>query len=95
MLLDYVDKMDGVDLKSFVNIRDYDEKTPLMIASLKNHYPLIELLVHSGADVNMRDKDGGTAISVLIEISRSESSPIPNIEKSPEIYKVVRLLFLL
>ena len=83
------------DLESFVNARDQDDQTPLMIASFQSHYSLIELLVHTGVDVNMRDKENDTAISLMIKMSKSKSSPIPNIDKSPEIYQVIRLFYLL
>jgi len=71
-------------LKSFMNAKDKDDQTPLMMASVGNHYSLIELLVEAGAGVNMTDKDGNTAISlIMMKIEKNQpKSSIPNSESS-------------
>ena len=39
-----------------------NQSTPLLLACMKGHYGIIELLVNLGADVQATDKDGDTAI---------------------------------
>jgi len=50
------------------------------MASMTNHYPLIELLVNAGADINLKDQDGDTAISIIMrKVGNKDQSksPIP------------------
>ena len=39
---------------------------PLQIASVNNHYPLIEMLVLRGADINKKDRLGNTPLHLAI-----------------------------
>lgn len=45
-----------------VNVRDWDELTPLISAASAGHLDVVKLLVKEGADVNAKDKDGITAL---------------------------------
>jgi serine/threonine-protein phosphatase 6 regulatory ankyrin repeat subunit B len=45
-----------------VNVRDWDEMTPLISASSAGHLEVVKLLIKEGADVNAKDKDGITAL---------------------------------
>ncbi len=92
MLLNYLndESMEEGILDSFVNARNKDNQTPLMVASWENYYSLIELLVKAGADINVSDKDDDTAISLItMKISKEKSkSFIPNSKESPNIHQV-------
>ena len=48
--------------KMDVNVRDWDELTPLIPASSAGHLDVVKLLLKEGADVNAKDKDGITAL---------------------------------
>jgi len=73
-------------------------QTPLMVACWKGFFPLIELLVKAGVDVNVIDKNCDSAISLMIrriylddrhhETKTKKTTLIPNPKESPEIYKV-------
>ncbi len=45
-----------------VNVRDWDELTPLIPAASGGHLDVVKLLLKEGADVNAKDKDGITAL---------------------------------
>ena len=45
-----------------VNVRDWDELTPLIPAASAGHMEVVKLLLKEGADVNAKDKDGITAL---------------------------------
>ena len=62
--------------------------TPLLIACLKKNYALIELLVEIGSDPKATDKDGNTAI-ILVLSSPAEDTENPFNEFSQEIHKVI------
>jgi len=48
--------------KMDVNVRDWDELTPLIPAASAGHLDVVKLLLKEGADVNAKDKDGITAL---------------------------------
>mmetsp|Transcript_16232 Transcript_16232/g.35080 ORF Transcript_16232/g.35080 Transcript_16232/m.35080 type:complete len:935 (-) Transcript_16232:2103-4907(-) len=48
--------------KMDVNVRDWDELTPLIPAASAGHFDVVKLLLKEGADVNAKDKDGITAL---------------------------------
>jgi ankyrin repeat protein len=48
--------------KMDVNVRDWDELTPLIPAASAGHMDVVKLLLKEGADVNAKDKDGITAL---------------------------------
>ncbi|KAM9751094.1 E3 ubiquitin-protein ligase MIB2 isoform 1-T1 [Menidia menidia] len=48
------------------NIRNNRNQTPLQLAVTQGHTDLIQLLVDEGADVNMEDEDGDTAMHVAL-----------------------------
>ena len=47
---------------AWVNSRDRNRKTALMLATFKGHKEIVTLLLDSGADLNARSKNGQTAI---------------------------------
>ncbi|KAM4610555.1 E3 ubiquitin-protein ligase MIB2 isoform 1-T1 [Polymixia lowei] len=49
-----------------VNIRNNRNQTPLQLAVMQGHSELVQLLVADGADVNMEDEDGDTAMHVAL-----------------------------
>ncbi|XP_012717378.2 E3 ubiquitin-protein ligase MIB2 isoform X6 [Fundulus heteroclitus] len=49
-----------------VNIRNNRNQTPLQLAVTQGHTELVQLLVDEGADVNMEDEDGDTAMHVAL-----------------------------
>ncbi|XP_075882619.1 E3 ubiquitin-protein ligase MIB2 isoform X1 [Nelusetta ayraudi] len=48
------------------NIRNNRNQTPLQLAVTQGHTELVQLLVAEGADVNMEDEDGDTAMHVAL-----------------------------
>ncbi|XP_068186458.1 E3 ubiquitin-protein ligase MIB2 isoform X1 [Antennarius striatus] len=49
-----------------INIRNNRNQTPLQLAVTQGHTELMQLLVAEGADVNMEDEDGDTAMHVAL-----------------------------
>ncbi|XP_060914696.1 E3 ubiquitin-protein ligase MIB2 isoform X2 [Labrus mixtus] len=49
-----------------INIRNNRNQTPLQLAVTQGHTELVQLLVTEGADVNMEDEDGDTAMHVAL-----------------------------
>uniref|UniRef100_A0A096MEH6 E3 ubiquitin-protein ligase MIB2 n=1 Tax=Poecilia formosa TaxID=48698 RepID=A0A096MEH6_POEFO len=49
-----------------VNIRNNRNQSPLQLAVTQGHTDLVQLLVDEGADVNMEDEDGDTAMHVAL-----------------------------
>ncbi|KAM9350669.1 E3 ubiquitin-protein ligase MIB2 [Symphorus nematophorus] len=49
-----------------INIRNNRNQTPLQLAVTQGHTDLVQLLVAEGADVNMEDEDGDTAMHVAL-----------------------------
>lgn len=49
-----------------INIRNNRNQTPLQLAVTQGHMDLVQLLVAEGADVNMEDEDGDTAMHVAL-----------------------------
>lgn len=45
-----------------INVRDWDELTPLIPAASAGHIDVVKFLLKQGADVNAKDKDGITAL---------------------------------
>ncbi|XP_061831234.1 E3 ubiquitin-protein ligase MIB2 isoform X1 [Nerophis lumbriciformis] len=50
-----------------INIRNNRNQTPLQLAVTQGHTNLVQLLVAEGADVNMEDEDGDTAMHVALQ----------------------------
>lgn len=48
--------------------KDFDDRTPLMVAISEKHYPIVQLLVKSGADVCEKDWWGDTALTVAANL---------------------------
>ncbi|XP_074500705.1 E3 ubiquitin-protein ligase MIB2 isoform X5 [Sebastes fasciatus] len=49
-----------------INIRNNRNQTPLQLAVTQGHTDLVQMLVTEGADVNMEDEDGDTAMHVAL-----------------------------
>ncbi|XP_054464817.1 E3 ubiquitin-protein ligase MIB2 isoform X2 [Anoplopoma fimbria] len=49
-----------------INIRNNRNQTPLQLAVTQGHADLVQMLVSEGADVNMEDEDGDTAMHVAL-----------------------------
>uniref|UniRef100_A0A8C7H8T3 E3 ubiquitin-protein ligase MIB2 n=2 Tax=Oncorhynchus kisutch TaxID=8019 RepID=A0A8C7H8T3_ONCKI len=62
-----------------VNIRNNRNQTPLQLAVTQGHGDLVQLLVVEGADVNVEDEDGDTAMHVALSrpqlANRGEGGP--------------------
>ncbi|XP_011696266.1 PREDICTED: E3 ubiquitin-protein ligase MIB2-like isoform X2 [Wasmannia auropunctata] len=74
-----------------VDLRNNIGQTPLHLATLKRHWPLVELLVHHNADVGSTDKDGDTVLHIAIADSLNQQTAVPTLESSrnsPLIYAI-------
>ncbi|KAK3104710.1 hypothetical protein FSP39_008391 [Pinctada imbricata] len=49
-----------------LEIRNNRQQTPLLLAVSQGHIPIIELLVSRGADINVEDEDGDTALHLAL-----------------------------
>ncbi|XP_034027817.1 E3 ubiquitin-protein ligase MIB2 isoform X2 [Thalassophryne amazonica] len=56
-----------------INIRNNRNQTPLQLAVTQGHTELVQLLVAEGADINMEDEDGDTAMHVALSRSQLAS----------------------
>ena len=63
---------EGVDLNQPVNVVG---QTPLILAVMKGSLPIVELLLSAGADPNLQDNGGTTALMLIwdrdLEITRA------------------------
>uniref|UniRef100_A0A8C8H424 E3 ubiquitin-protein ligase MIB2 n=1 Tax=Oncorhynchus tshawytscha TaxID=74940 RepID=A0A8C8H424_ONCTS len=57
-----------------VNIRNNRNQTPLQLAVTQGHGDLVQLLVVEGADVNVEDEDGDTAMHVALSLEGGPGS---------------------
>lgn len=48
------------------NVQDYDNRTALHLAASEGHAPIVELLLHYKADVNLKDRWQRTVISLSL-----------------------------
>lgn len=47
---------------------DHSGCTPLYAAAVGNHHEVVELLIKAGANVNIRDKNVGNHITIVVNI---------------------------
>ncbi|KAK2575937.1 hypothetical protein KPH14_007299 [Odynerus spinipes] len=78
-----------LDFGMDVDIRDFNDRTPLMISVLYSNLDVLSLLLNRGADITARDKRGFTGLQlavlrkkrdaaiILIKKGSDVSSPIP------------------
>ncbi|KAM3618642.1 uncharacterized protein V6R79_023017 [Siganus canaliculatus] len=70
-----------------INIRNNRNQTPLQLAVMQGHTDLVQLLVAEGADVNMEDEDGDTAMHVALlrpQLANVMLSPVVATSSSEE-----------
>src|SRR5208283_21941 len=61
----YTDRFDYNNLsdKEIINLKNNDGgDTALILASIKNHKNIVELLIKAGADLNLKNNNGNTAL---------------------------------
>ncbi len=76
-------------LPRLLEMKDGSEKTAFLIACQMKDYDLIEFLVKAGTDLNVIDKDGNTAIAILLMATTTlRKDDIPSKKFSPAIFKV-------
>jgi len=56
----------NLDLENFINLRNNEGKTPLMLAAAKGYLEIIYLLVDCGAKVHLHSKEGYTALKYML-----------------------------
>lgn len=91
LLLDhYVKASDPINFKRLLEARNISETTALMIAVDRMDFPLIELLIRTGADVMAVDKNGNTALirDINKNLSEKDRNP-PKDLLSPFLLKVL------
>ncbi|XP_040049197.2 E3 ubiquitin-protein ligase MIB2 isoform X1 [Gasterosteus aculeatus] len=70
-----------------INIRNNRNQTPLQLAVTQGHTDLVQLLVSEGADVNMEDEDGDTAMHVALlrpQLANVMLGPATGTSSTPE-----------
>jgi len=59
--------------RAFVNATDeYSGRTPLIMATVNGHTEIVRALLSRGADANMKDADGWTALTFAQEYGHAE-----------------------
>jgi hypothetical protein len=82
-----------------VNLGSTEERvTPLMYAAQKNHFEAVQFMLDNGAAINLRDRDGVTALGRAIERRRKSERLNPDgtlqfpefIERLDEMIKLLK-----
>jgi len=60
------------DFGAEVNARNFDENTPLHWSAYKGHVDIIETLIYKGADYNLKNKHGETALLIASKYGKTE-----------------------
>ena len=97
-----------VQNRAEVDIRNNRRQTPLLLAVSQGHTPLIELLVHEKANINVHDEDGDTCLHLALmrqTVAEKDASPmldsvgifpyISSLSKNHERFTEVQLFFIL
>jgi len=59
-----------------INAADLENKTPLVLAVMSNNYEMAEVLIHKGADVNVKTKGGNTPLSLARDLGAKDIEKI-------------------
>lgn len=59
--------------KSYINIQDYEGQSALHYAVSANQLKCVQLLRHYGANPNLENRSGFSAISMAEELNRSDA----------------------
>jgi uncharacterized protein len=62
----------GSNVKPHTPSTDSNGTTALMRAMIRGHLPVAQLLVQNGADVNLKNKEGETCLSVARRFNHAE-----------------------
>ena len=62
-----------IEYGASVNLRGDNDDTPLHAAAYNNHTAAIRLLLRKGADINIKDDLGRTAIDVALQYNNIEA----------------------
>jgi len=55
-----------------INYTDAENKTPLILAVMSNSYEMTEVLIHKGANVNVKTKGGNTPLSLARDLGAED-----------------------
>ena len=61
-----------------INSQDYNRKTPLHLASLRNHQDIVDFLLHQEANINIGVLAGDTASSLASKMSHWATTKQPS-----------------
>lgn len=75
-------------LDRFLEAKDENGMTSLLIACFKKDYAAVDLLLEAGADVAAIDLIGRTAL-MFAAYSSGDENAVPTKEQAPSIYKVL------
>ena len=68
VILNYLNKNFSPDtVKAYLNTQDYKGRTALHYATKREQQEIEELLIGNGADIDIRDNDGQTSLSMVIK----------------------------
>ncbi|KAG2459186.1 E3 ubiquitin-protein ligase MIB2 isoform X1 [Polypterus senegalus] len=78
-----------------VNIRNNRNQTPLQLAVTQGHAEMVQLLVAEGADVNLEDEDGDTAMHIALSRQQLTSTMAAREGEGSSLYTRLQLSGLL
>ena len=59
-----------IKFKADINVKDFEKKSPLMIAVINGNQPLVEVLVQNGADLTIRNEYGKSLYDLAVSMDR-------------------------
>jgi ankyrin repeat protein len=81
-----------LDAGLHANVKNDHDQTPLHFAAERLNYGMISVLIQHGADVNLRDKNGDTPITLLMQSGFGELYMKHSVTKLIESHKCIKLL---